>query len=172
MPELFCPQGTRAAAARVALIGALVGLARATVNEPKTDDTDRVLREGLLMAARPAAGEAELDRMKAIVQAEKHCVAPNCATCAMPCGNTDDYDMARLWAAPAEVRALKLRVLNSVVLLAAAPHSEQTQKVIDEGLFALAEDWGSQLLTPVALRAEALCGAQTDWVKTLQMEKD
>ena len=31
-----------------ALLGALVGLARSTVNEPKTEDTDRILAAGLL----------------------------------------------------------------------------------------------------------------------------
>lgn len=37
---------TAAQAARDRLLGALVGLARATVNEPKTADTDRVLACG------------------------------------------------------------------------------------------------------------------------------
>ncbi len=37
------------------LRGALLGLARSTVNEPKTEDTDRVLAAGLRLAAKPEA---------------------------------------------------------------------------------------------------------------------
>jgi len=81
---------------RDALLGALVGLARSTVNEPKTEDTDRVLTSGLRLAADPDAAEDALRRMYSIVETEKHRVAPNCATCTMRCGNTDNYDFARL----------------------------------------------------------------------------
>ncbi|MFQ9499871.1 MAG: hypothetical protein ACLR0Q_01130 [Faecalibacterium sp.] len=100
MPELLKAPVTPAQQARDTLLGALVGLARATTNEPKTDDTDEVLNAGLRLAAQPDAPEERLQRMLAIVQTEKHRVAPGCATCAMPCGNTNDYDLARLWAAP------------------------------------------------------------------------
>ena len=48
---------------RDALLGALVGLARSTVNEPKTEDTDRVLASGLRLAADPNAAEDALRRM-------------------------------------------------------------------------------------------------------------
>lgn len=100
MPELLKAPVTPAQQARDALLGALVGLARATTSEPKTDDTDEVLNAGLRLAAQPDAPEERLQRMLAIVQTEKHRVAPGCATCAMPCGNTNDYDFVRLWAAP------------------------------------------------------------------------
>ena len=95
---LFAPV-TDAQRQRDALLGALVGLARSTVNEPKTEDTDRVLASGLRLAADPDAAEDALRRMYHIVETEKHRVAPNCATCTMRCGNTDNYDLARLWAA-------------------------------------------------------------------------
>ena len=89
MPELLKVPVTPAQQARDALLGALVGLARATTSEPKTDDTDEVLNAGLRLAAQPDAPEERLQRMLAIVQTEKHRVAPGCATCAMPCGNTN-----------------------------------------------------------------------------------
>ena len=91
MPELLKAPVTPAQQVRDALLGALVGLARATTSEPKTDDTDEVLNAGLRLAAQPDAPEERLQRMLAIVQTEKHRVAPGCATCAMPCGNTNDY---------------------------------------------------------------------------------
>ena len=138
---------------RDVLLGALVGLARSTVNEPKTEDTDRVLAAGLRLAADPAAQEDALLRMTRIVETEKHRVAPNCATCTMRCGNTDDYDLARLWAAPENIRALKLRMLRCVFQLA-----QGRPDAADQDLFVLAEDWDEDLLLPVVQRAEALCG--------------
>ena len=115
---------------RDALLGALVGLARSTVNEPKTENTD---------------------------ETEKHRVAPNCATCTMRCGNTDNYDLARLWAAPEDIRALKLRLLAAVFRLAQGRPDACAQEVIDQALFVLAEDWDEELLAPVVKRAEDCC---------------
>ena len=75
MPELLKAPVTPAQQARDTLLGALVGLARATTSEPKTDDTDEVLNAGLRLAAQPDAPEERLQRMLAIVQTEKHRVA-------------------------------------------------------------------------------------------------
>ena len=108
------------------LLGVLVGLARSTFSEPKTEDTDRVLSAGLRLAADPAASEAALQRMTAIAAAEKLRVAPNCATCAMPCGNTNNYDLARLWNAPEKIRSLKVRLLSA--LFAALPDRKRPNK--------------------------------------------
>ena len=63
MPELLKAPVTPAQQARDTLLGALVGLARATTNEPKTDDTDEVLNAGLRLAAQPDAPEERLQRM-------------------------------------------------------------------------------------------------------------
>ncbi len=135
----------------------LVGLARSTVNEPKTEDTDRILAAGLRLAADPEAAESALLRMTDIVEAEKHRVAPNCAACAMPCGNTSNYDLARLWGAPAEICALKVRLLSAVCVLAGQKTTAQIQKEICDDLFVLAEDWDTELLLPIVTRAEGLC---------------
>ena len=72
MPELLKAPVTPAQQARDALLGALVGLARATTNEPKTDDTDEVLNAGLRLAAQPDAPEEKLHRMLETVRTEKH----------------------------------------------------------------------------------------------------
>ena len=142
---------------RDTLLGALVGLARSTVNEPKTEDTDRVLASGLRLAADPNAAEDALRRMYSIVETEKHRVAPNCATCTMRCGNTDNYDLARLWDAPGELRTLKLRLLAALFTLAQRRSTDRIRKEICDDLFVLAEDWDSSLLSPIVRRAEELC---------------
>ena len=92
-----------------------------------------------------------------IVETEKHRVAPNCAICTMRCGNTDNYDLARLWAAPENIRTLKLRLLAAVFRLAQGRPDARAQEVIDQALFVLAEDWDEELLAPVVKRAEDRC---------------
>ena len=104
---------------RDTLLGALVGLARSTSSEPKTENTDAVLNAGLRLAAQPDAPAETLQRMLDITRAEKHAVAPNCATCAMPCGNTKDYDLTRLRSAAPAVRQRKLRLAPGGVCPAA-----------------------------------------------------
>ena len=145
MEPILSAPCTPAQRQRDVLLGALVGLARSTVNEPKTEDT-------------ADAAEEALARMTRIVETEKHRVAPNCATCTMRCGNTDNYDLARLWTAPENIRALKLRMLRCVFQLAQGRPDAAAQEVIDQDLFVLAEDWEETLLLPVVQRAEALCG--------------
>ena len=141
MEPILSAPCTPAQRQRDVLLGALVGLARSTVNEPKTEDTDRVLAAGLRQAANADAAEEALARMTRIVETEKHRVAPNCATCTMRCGNTDNYDLARLWTAPENIRALKLRMLRCVFQLAQGRPDAAAQEVIDQDLFVLAEDW-------------------------------
>ena len=150
MPELLKAPVTPAQQARDALLGALVGLARATTSEPKTDDTDEVLNAGLRLAAQPDAPEEKLHRML-------ETVAPGCATCAMPCGNTNDYDFVRLWAAPESIRTLKLQMLSAAFALAQKRPQGQTQAAVYQLLFTLAEDWDEELLAPVVQRAKELC---------------
>ena len=95
--------------------------------------------------------------MQDIVETEKHRVAPNCATCTMRCGITDNYDLARLWDAPEELRPLKLRLLAALFTLAQRRSTDRIRKEICDDLFVLAEDWDSSLLSPIVRRAEELC---------------
>ena len=157
MPELLKAPVTSAQQARDTLLGALVGLARATTSEPKTVNTDEVLNAGLRLAAQPDAPEEKLARMLSIVRAEKHAGAPNCATCAMPCGNTKDYDLTRLRSAAPAVRQRKLRLLQAVFCLAAQHPDADVQLAIYRGLFAFSEDWDEELLDPVIAQTEKLC---------------
>ena len=92
-----------------------------------------------------------------ITRAEKHAVAPNCATCAMPCGNTKDYDLTRLRNAAPAVRQRKLRLLQAVFRLAAQHPDADVQLAIYRGLFAFSEDWDEELLDPVIAQTEKLC---------------
>ena len=149
MTDYLRTPDTPADTLRDTLLGALVGLARSTSSEPKTENTDAVLNAGLRLAAQPDAPAETLQRMLDITRAEKHAVAPNCATCAMPCGNTKDYDLTRLRSAAPAVRQRKLRLLQAVFCLAAQHPDADVQLAIYRGLFAFSEDWDEELLDPV-----------------------
>lgn len=159
MSTLLVSPSTPAQQVRDVLLGALSGLARATTSEPKTEDTDAVLCTGLRLAARPDAEADALRRMLDIVHTEKHRVAPNCATCAMPCGNTADYDLARLWNAPGPVRECKLRLLQALFALAQhRVHTPEQIFALYQSLFALAEDWEPEQLQPIVENAFRCAG--------------
>ena len=97
------------------IISALIGLVGACGSNPKTEDTDRVMLEALsFIRCCPEAGEAEIQKMVERIHEEKFAVSPGCAQCAMPCGNTSDYDMQRLSTAAPEIRTLKLRLLEEI----------------------------------------------------------
>ena len=46
-------------------------------------------------------------------------MAPGCAVCAAPCGNTSDYDMRRIYEADEGIRKVKLQILEKLQKLAA-----------------------------------------------------
>lgn len=91
------------------IISALIGLVGACGGNPKTVDTDR-----LLIAALAAPEDAAPEKVAAEVRAEKFRVSPGCAMCAMPCGNTSDYDMQRIYSAEQPVRELKLALIDKL----------------------------------------------------------
>ena len=101
------------------IISALIGLVGACGSNPKTPNTDRVVIKALaLPVCRPDLSQRELEAMVEEIHAEKNAVSPGCAACAMPCGNTSDYDMERLYQAKSQVRRLKLEILSQLRQLA------------------------------------------------------
>lgn len=142
------------------LTGALIGLARTTYSHLKTKDTDRVVTCALSVLARPDAGEEELAQQLKQVRAEKLAVAPGCATCVAKCGNTDDYDMERLWNGPDQVRSLKIRLFSGLKKTGRDAfkviengkgkdkHFQSIMESIYKGLFILAEDWEPEEILP------------------------
>ena len=120
------------------LTGALIGLARTTYSHLKTEDTDRVVTCALSVLA----------------------VAPGCATCVAKCGNTDDYDMERLWNGPDQVRSLKIRLFSGLKKTGRDAfkviengkgkdkHFQSIMESIYKGLFILAEDWEPEEILP------------------------
>lgn len=97
---------------RKELLGALIGLAKTCSNNPKTENTDRILIEGLVTVHTEAFGEEMLRKKLEMVRQEKHTIAPNCSTCASPCGNTSDYELDLL--KEDECADLKQKMLHAI----------------------------------------------------------
>ena len=100
------------------LAGALIGLAKACGHKKKTEHTDEILAEGLCMLSEKQ--ETNLPAMVEKVHQEKMTVAPGCSTCAMPCGNTSDYDLNQLDRLPGEIQNLKGLLFLKTIELAQA----------------------------------------------------
>ena len=88
------------------LIGALIGLAKACNVHLKTENTDGIIIKSLASIFPLEENGEEL--------LEKLAVAPDCATCFAPCGNTDEYNLDELQASGISetVRDLKFQLLN------------------------------------------------------------
>lgn len=119
---------------REKLLGALIGLARACENNPKTENTDGVVVE--ILAA--CAGQKEISEgtfagLLDKIQEEKDTVSPGCASCACPCGNTAAYDMSRIGETGPD--AVKWRLIDGICRLACSMKKEAAPHKTALGLF-------------------------------------
>lgn len=155
-----CGKSAQTAKLQDELTGALIGLARACSNNPGTDKTDSLILEGLFTTITNVNFNDEtLRSLIGRVRAEKAAIVPGCAGCASPCGNTDDYDMDRLWNAQEDIRSLKSLILFGIRGMAAyAYHAEvlgyrsgEVNAFFYKALYVLAEDWGMEELLPVVM---------------------
>lgn len=96
------------------LTGAVIGIARACENNPKTEQTDRILMEGLIASGREDISNEELTDMIEHMHTEKYTIVPDCKVCMNPCGNTDDYKMRGIYEASQPICAIKLSILTKV----------------------------------------------------------
>ena len=139
------------------LVGALIGLAKTCTAHIGDATTDWVLREGLKTLAechytfesvQPesdatfiniAPEEDICTQMLGQVHLEKKHVAPDCATCPNPCGNTDDYDVSSIFNAPQNIRRMKAGILNQLFKLAGQTGKldEAQTKAMHKGLCVL-----------------------------------
>lgn len=142
------------------LTGALIGLARACMNNPKTEQTDSLILEGLFTTVTNVNFNDETLRILIeCVKTEKARIVPGCASCSSACGNTDDYDMNRLWNAEEDVRSLKSLILFGIRGMAAYAYhamvlgrtSQEVNDFFYKALFAISEDWGMEELLPIVM---------------------
>ena len=125
-------QGQEILALQDELTGALIGLARSCGNNPKTENTDEIIIEGLVHTITNSnTGAAALKAMIEKVREEKNTVAPDCAVCAAPCGNTSEYDVSNIWKHEADVRGVETAILFGIREMAAIIYPEVVMGKMD-----------------------------------------
>lgn len=117
------------------IVSALIGLVGACANNPKTPNTDTLVIKALAFPR--LCPDGDFEQLVEEIYAEKNAVSPGCAHCAMPCGNTSDYDMDLLYSARPEIRDAKLRVLQELQTLAACVWrcEEREKRIQQDGVF-------------------------------------
>lgn len=121
------------------IISALIGLVGACGNNPKTAGTDSLVIKALAFPLLyPGYDDSALREIVDAIHSEKDFVAPGCAVCTAPCGNTSDYDMRRIYEAGDAVRKVKLQILEKLQTLAAyVCRNEESGRIpyTDSGFF-------------------------------------
>lgn len=92
------------------IIGALIGLVGAVSNNGKTEQTDAVIRDALLHLHDQTRQEQIVHK----IHEQKNLIAPDCATCQSPCGNTSDYDMSKLDHEEESVQTAKKQLIETI----------------------------------------------------------
>ena len=98
------------------IISVLIGLVRACNNNPKTAATDSLVVKALAFPLlRPNCGDKAVNEIIDEIRTEKNSVAPGCAVCIAPCGNTSDYDMRRIYEADEHftIKLLKIQTVDN-----------------------------------------------------------
>lgn len=101
------------------LLGALIGLARATDGNEHliSPSSTSVMIESL--AAVHAGDSSKLGRLSEQVVQEKRSMVPACFSCASPCGKNSDYPIENLLNAGDDIRSLKYRIVTGICTSAA-----------------------------------------------------
>lgn len=155
-----CGKGSVTARLQDELTGALIGLAKACGNDLHGEETTRIIIEGLFTTVTNVSfHDGTLKEMIEKVKREKERIVPNCAACFAPCGNTDDYDMNRLWNDQEDIRSLKSLILFGIRGMAAyAYHAlvlgyedEQVNAFFYKALSAISYDMSMEQLLPIVL---------------------
>lgn len=148
---------------RSEVLGALVGLARATEGNEYllTGSTHAVVIEGLC-ATLPGSdfGREDLRAMLQRVDGEKRKLVPDCYVCAAACGKHDAADIHRLLQAGQETGSIKMLLMLGAQRIAAccaaapAAANDRVLGFLYKALIVLGlEDWSVEDILPVAMEA-------------------
>lgn len=141
------------------IISVLIGLVRACDSNPKTENTDRLLVKALAFApSAPEPDDIETARLIDEIRAEKNRVAPGCALCTAPCGNTSDYDMSRIDCCGEEIRDIKIQILSELYEIAASAEcfTEPETALLYKSLSFVSYDMKKEALEALLAELEAV----------------
>lgn len=143
------------------LVGALIGLARATDGNAHliSEASTSVVIESLTAENSVTILEGLLRRVKE----EKRNMVPDCFTCASPCGRNNDYDLRELEKEPERIRSLKNLLLAGIREMAADyRRTPETDSFFYKALIAVGmEGWSPEGLEAIILEMETMkpgCG--------------
>lgn len=139
------------------LLGCIIGLSRVCQMHQKSARTDQLILQGLIDSADESLSDGTIYSTMALIKSEKSNIAPMCETCAARCGNSDDYDMNKLYTAKEEIKERKLQILHkiqdmakeSIQQLRAGTIDEKTLIYFHKSLFAISENWDITQLSEV-----------------------
>lgn len=163
-----CGKSAGAAKLQDALTGALIGLARTCQHAAPTDQTYRLLIEGLFTTVTNVNFDAAtIQAMVDAVHTEKARLG----------GTDSDYDVQQIWSANEDIRSLKSLILFGMRGMAAyAYHAlmlgktdAAVQSFFIKGLTALGEDSDTDTLLPLVLetgKVNLTCMAMLDEANT------
>ena len=146
------------------LLGALIGLARASESKELTESAGIALADGLCLAyskhmTNAEAAEAEILAMIDRLHAEKDMMAPDCAACQYPCGRTFDYEMEETYGASEPLRDAKLHLMQLLGKIASSPSAKFDQKnrqFLSDALFQISCTYTPEQLSEPIKTAEKI----------------
>ena len=133
---------------KMKLLGALVGLSRASEEKELLKSTADAMLLGLAMVCGDPEPSNEntashsMEVMIGRIHKEKLLMSPDCASCQCPCGRTDDYDMNEVLYSSESLREAKLELLDLLGQLAVSsvPSETSTAEMIDPETALLISD--------------------------------
>ena len=151
------------------LVGALIGLVRATDGASHvTDDTYNIIIEGLHISDIALnIPEFEIKAMTDKAHADKHRLVPDCSVCTAPCGRTDDYDWESVYEAATakeEIAESKIEILAALQTLThdvkkgQGKNDKDTLFLMCRAVFSLGEQWTAGELRAVLAELKNVCG--------------
>lgn len=156
-----CGKSSTTANLQDELTGALIGLARTCQSNPYTDNTTKLMIEGLFTTITNVNFHDEvLKEMIARVHEEKQRIAAGCLSCMAKCGNTDDYDVREIWQAQEDIRSLKSLILFGIRGMAAYAyhaavlgyHDREVDEFFYQALAVLGYELNMEELLPMVMR--------------------
>lgn len=145
------------------LIGALIGLARATEGTSPTKEIYQTIIQGLTKYNAIDISDDEVRDLIQDVRSKKKLLVPECSKCQAPCGRNDEYDMQNMWNAKEDIRSLKISVLEKINRIAMwvchageAGANEKINNTLCEALFMIGYAENTEMLLPTIKKIDEI----------------
>ena len=147
------------------ILGALIGLARATDGDaPVNDGTYELIVDALSVDyAVLSDNECKIGEIVDRIHEEKYRLVPNCRYCVAHCGRTDDFDVSLLADEEPKIRDLKESIIDKIGKVAVAiktgtyvGNTQDAFNLIIRALFSIGEPWSADELCEILSETENL----------------